>query len=531
MQPSRRILIVAHQPELREQLSRTLRRYGQADATATLVRQMRCRLGASRQPAPKPDGPEPEPYEVDTAVDADAAGEMIRRAWHESHPYTVMFIDDRQPAGPEGSAAARRLCEIDPALEIVIMSDLVDATHLRLAAVAAAPEKLLYLKKPFQEEEVLQLAAVLTSKWNFAATEYRHREWLETLLRGLSRIKTMVGTSVGEHYAAVLRALLQFAGASRGFIADEADAGTWELRHTVGLEQDDVQDFLHRHAVDLRGSKTTRQCDGKYVIPLQRETLAAIVVIYDTATNRDPEWYKMISLLAMTAGEVLYNAIICQTAMRKMQLNHLDRAVRKMTEMEAALLDRIVGESENAGRVRQEVAAAQRQLAYIRHTMDMIDGDFSRFVPQNIRPAQLLTDARDAVARLFPSCKLTVTVAGAAELQLLLPPDPLRMVLETLLANSCESALAAGRHAVAVGMTIDAGNHQICLRYSDDGPGIPAAVRDSIFEPFAATAPNKIGIGLAASRIIMEKMAGGLFLNPDYRDGASFAIKLARPQH
>ncbi len=468
-------------------------------------------------------------YEVDVAAQGEDAFEMVKKAQAESRPYAIMFTDMRMPPGWDGLETARRVREIDQKIEIVIMTAFADHDQREIAETIGLPHKLLYIKKPFQSEEIFQLALALTSKWSFEETEHIRKEWLETLLRCMSKVKTLNSGSVNDIYSTILKSLLAFTGSSRGFIASWSSAGDWELRESSGLEWADAQAFIQQNVGRLRESKTTQQFEGKYILPLKRDTFSAIVCIYDVVTQSDPEWYKMISLLVMTSSEVLCNSVMSNTMVRRVQLNHLDQAVKKVTEMESELLDRIIAANDLPA-IKAEIATARERIAYIRNTMEMVGRDVASFPVQLTNPGQLAKEVGELVGKRLADCRINLSVSGLEGASIKIAVEPLRMVMETLLANSCEAVLALDRHEVNVKMELSEQKNSICIHYLDDGPGIPDGFKENIFEPFATVGKDKVGIGLAASRIIMEKMQGGLFLDLNYRGGASFNIKLAKPQ-
>lgn len=61
---------------------------------------------------------------------------------------------------------------------------------------------------------------------------------------------------------------------------------------------------------------------------------------------------------------------------------------------------------------------------------------------------------------------------------------------------------------------------------SDMGPGIPAEIREKIFDPYFTTRPRGVGLGLAVSWSIVQKHGGHLCLGPEAGGGAEFHIYL-----
>lgn len=68
---------------------------------------------------------------------------------------------------------------------------------------------------------------------------------------------------------------------------------------------------------------------------------------------------------------------------------------------------------------------------------------------------------------------------------------------------------------------------RLIVRVSDNGPGVPEAVRDRIFEPFFTTKPEGqgTGLGLAVAYGIVRDAGGSLTLEPG-EGGATFQIEL-----
>jgi two-component system NtrC family sensor kinase len=69
---------------------------------------------------------------------------------------------------------------------------------------------------------------------------------------------------------------------------------------------------------------------------------------------------------------------------------------------------------------------------------------------------------------------------------------------------------------------------QIVVAVQDNGPGVPADIRERIWEPFFTTKPQGegTGLGLAICREIISSLGGTLVLDPPGGGGASFSIRL-----
>lgn len=112
-------------------------------------------------------------------------------------------------------------------------------------------------------------------------------------------------------------------------------------------------------------------------------------------------------------------------------------------------------------------------------------------------------------------------LSGAADLPLAIPPDRLAAAL----AQLAENAARAG--ATRLRIDVAAAGGRARLRVSDDGPGISAANREKVFDPFFTTrrAEGGTGMGLPIVRALIEAQEGAIRLLPS-DGGAAFEIVL-----
>ena len=229
METNRKILIVDDQKDLREQLAKLLKRSGKRNETASLVQLMRQKMmGKGGEEDPEYDD-EPT-YVVDVAGQGEEGYTMVRQAAEANDPYAIVFLDMRMPPGWDGLETAKKIREADKDIEIVIMTAYADHDQRTIADAVGMPEKLLYIKKPFQTEEIFQLALSLTSKWSLEKRDGNKRRWLEALARCMSRIQYTCVFDCEDFFKAVLRSLCDFLEAQQGFIAQKAEGedGAWK---------------------------------------------------------------------------------------------------------------------------------------------------------------------------------------------------------------------------------------------------------------------------------------------------------------
>jgi two-component system sensor histidine kinase FlrB len=84
-----------------------------------------------------------------------------------------------------------------------------------------------------------------------------------------------------------------------------------------------------------------------------------------------------------------------------------------------------------------------------------------------------------------------------------------RTALASAMQNLIDNALEADPNAtVSLSTSVAHAGEEICLRCTDDGPGIPGELRERIFEPFFSTRLDGTGLGLAIVRSIIDAHGG-----------------------
>ncbi len=118
-------------------------------------------------------------FRVDSAYQGQEALALVEAAVRTNDPYSVVFMDVRMPPGWDGVEATEAIWKVDPDLQVVICTAYSDYSWSKMQERLGATDRLVILKKPFDNVEVLQLAHALTEKWLLLQQSRAHMRELE----------------------------------------------------------------------------------------------------------------------------------------------------------------------------------------------------------------------------------------------------------------------------------------------------------------------------------------------------------------
>ncbi len=110
-------------------------------------------------------------------------------------------------------------------------------------------------------------------------------------------------------------------------------------------------------------------------------------------------------------------------------------------------------------------------------------------------------------------------LVAAPAMQWPLDSDRIRRALDNLVLNAIQGMPKGG----AVTIAADAGNGELRLRVTDDGPGLPAEVRRHLFEPFVSARADGTGLGLSIVQEIALAHGGAVAYRPE-NPGSTFEL-------
>jgi len=173
--------------------------------------------------------------------------------------------------------------------------------------------------------------------------------------------------------------------------------------------------------------------------------------------------------------------------------------------------------------------SANRLLALVNDLLDLEkvgSGELS-VVKKDCALASALERAADTVRPIAADTGVALKIAPTT-VRLFADSERLAQVVINLLANAVRFSPKGG----TVSVTVEPHGNHVHVMIDDQGPGVPPAYRDTIFEPFkqvegsAAHKKGGTGLGLAISHAIVREHGGWIAVGDAPGGGARFTIGL-----
>lgn len=284
---------------------------------------------------------------------------------------------------------------------------------------------------------------------------------------------------------------------------------------------------------------------GYAAFTLDGSSLAAEFVQLDRTLRRRGAWVFGLlgSVMAGMLGYTFHRLLRADRLLRQ-RTAHLEAANRELTLSAKAsavgavtahlvhgLKNPLAGLQDFVSNLEAGVTAPERAdaAATARRMKAMID-DVVRVLRDEQGLTAFAVSASDVLAHVRqrlggPARELGIHLDGASDV-----PDPLSnrcanlaaLVLENLGTNALQ-ALRPGGH-----LRLQARSEPgaVVFEVRDDGPGLPASIREHLFEPGLSTKSGGTGLGLALSHHLARSIDGDLSLVESNGPGTTFALRV-----
>jgi two-component system, NtrC family, sensor kinase len=572
-----RLLIVDDSANIHEDFRKILLR----TTTPTSVTDLESALfGESADPAAPPTT-----FELDSAYQGDEGVERVKAALESGSPYSLVFMDVRMPPGMDGITAIEKIWRVDPDVQVVVCSAYSDYSWAEIMVKLGQTDRLVILRKPFDNIEVLQLAHALTEKWNLRREVMRHVAQLENIVAERTqrlRESREVFQLILENTHDLISVLDEqgrhvYASPShRKVLGSDPEAlmGRCVLDRAHPEDVFRVQELLDRTRVTERLHGATFTCrlkheDGSWrtleyglgaVHDARGEFIYHVAVARDITVRQEEEMklrlaQKLESMGLLAAG--IAHEINTPTQYITDNARFLTTAFAQVQQALAAYRN-LAQRAKAAGVLSAEVAAVE--TAERENELSYYEQEVPRTLEQSLQglervskivralkefshpgsPLRTPFDVNRAIENAATVCrnewKYVAELVTDFDPSLPLVPclaDEINQAILNLIINAAHAiadALPKGsaqKGCITLSTRVD--GEWAVIAVGDTGTGIPEAIRERIFEPFFTTKPlgKGTGQGLAIVRsVVVGKHQGQVSFETAMGKGTTFTLRL-----
>jgi len=460
-------------------------------------------------------------FSVDKAVNGMEGLEKIKVAIAETKPYAVIFLDMRMP-GWDGLETALNIRRVDNKAEIIIITAFSDRSIEDI--VTQLGQNVGYHCKPYASEEILQLATKAVSDYN----KLRNLENLIAVISNINVSKSHLDSLLQN----ILDQLAMYIGSDLAVLGKLLKLGTdqhYQQLFYIGSVEKQIN--VNR----LSAIISSAHINNEEVIQIDELVFVKIDDYYIFAALKREQHLKteklyLLKLFVQSAGKAIKNAVLQEAMMQQEKLSAVGKALSMLMHDLRTPIKNI-----------PLLTSAFRDEGVSSEWLDMIDLcgeqaseifddflDFVRETPLSIQRIQvepLVLDAIGLADNRSEIKPIRITQQIEQGLSLMGDRSKLKRVLMNLLSNAVDVLKDRHVNQPSIDIVAKSINNVIVIKISDNGPGIPDAVMENLFDAFVTSGKsNGTGLGLAIVKQYVQSHGGTITVvnNP----GAEFTITL-----
>ncbi|MGQ3050162.1 MAG: ATP-binding protein [Roseateles sp.] len=407
------------------------------------------------------------PFELDSAYQGQEGLARVVEALAQGRPYGVAFVDMRMPPGWDGVETVERLWRADPRLQVVFCTAYSDASWEEVLQRLETRDRLLILKKPFDNIEVSQLANTLSVKWQATQQAAAQIDQLEEAVAARTAQLTQANAALQVEIAERKQLETQL-------VQSQSLASIGQLAAGVAHEINNPISYIFAN----NGTMETYQ--GQLFELLRAYRVAEAQLPPPTATS-------LAALREQVGLDYLHDDMPTLLQESREGLMRVRQIVQDLKDF-----SRI-----DTGQEWQRVQLHQG----IESTLNLLAG------------------------KVQPKADLVREFGQLPEIDCM--PLQINQVVLNLVLNAADAIPTGRRGTITLKSGCDCGTH-VWLEVKDTGCGIPSEVQPRIFEPFYTTKPvgQGRGLGLSLSYGIMQRHGGRIDVHSLVGQGTTFRLTL-----
>jgi len=178
--------------------------------------------------------------------------------------------------------------------------------------------------------------------------------------------------------------------------------------------------------------------------------------------------------------------------------------------------------------IYEEIRAASHQITELLDSLRDLASERRIITPVPASIDLTIRHAIDAVQGRPELRNRSILMTTSGDMAGVFDPKKMERAFFNLTMNACEAAPERqGKISIDIVSTADSFE----IRVSDNGPGIPAAIRKTLFDPFVSSGKsNGTGLGLAIVSKVVHDHGGVVSVERTSESGTVFLIKIPRTQ-
>jgi signal transduction histidine kinase len=457
-------------------------------------------------------------FTVDKASNGMEGVQKVRKAVEQGRPYAVIFLDMRMP-GINGLEAAIEIRKHDVKAEIVFITAYSDCTIEDI--VEEAGQNVGYHCKPYASEEIVQIATK-------AVTDYNKLRNLENLIESISRI----GLNNNQLTALLKNILEQLAmslDTDMALLGKLHENFVYEKLFSIGAFEEKINlEELVARIRDISIEKDEVVQLNELVL-VRLESYSVFALLKTTGRLKTEKMY-LLKLFVQNAAQAIRNAELNEKLIQKEKLSAVGQVLAMvMHDLRSPIknirfitgLMREEGEgSEMVDLIDESAEQASKIfddfLDFIKETrITKVSVNIDKIVNEAIKQAESRTGIE----------KITITKNIPDTLVIPGDESKLRGTIVNLVNNAIDVLHDKNIANGAIDISAHVEGKEVILLITDNGPGIPPEIKDTLFEPFVTChKKNGTGLGLSIVKQFITGHGGKIAVYNNH--GATFTITL-----
>jgi signal transduction histidine kinase len=388
--------------------------------------------------------------------------------------------------------------------------------------VARAGQNVGYHCKPYASEEITQLATK-------AVTDYNKLRNLERLIEAISSI-TVDGQQLTSLLRNILDQLVTYVETDMALLGKLHDNFEYEKLFSIGSieEKINLQQLISRIKAAQIADGTVTQLDD---IVLARLDNYSIFAVLKNQEQLKTEKLYLLKLFVLNAAKAIRNAELREKLLQKEKLSAVGNAVSMMMhdlrspiKNIKALTDLMRADHPDNEYLNLIDECGVQASEIFEDFLDFIKETPVKKLPVSID--KMIEEGVKLAEAKNTRGKVTIRKNIAPGLVVSGDESKLKRSIMNLVNNAIDALIDSktGNPTVAIDAIASASGEAV-IKIKDNGPGIPAEIVKTLFEPFVTSKKaNGTGLGLAIVKQYITAHGGDIAVNND--QGAEFVITL-----